>query len=95
MWRNLVRCRHAMTIFNIIFLKTVGHFFTILSLHKIYNNSFQMSLGSQLAGLVCQTGVHLNIAKGKQVIWRYLIRNGYDTTFFDVIFFSKRLVMFS
>ena len=67
------------------FLKTARNFFIILFLHKVDNISFQISLGSYLAALVWQTGVHRNVATGKEVKLLNLIRSSYDTTIFDVI----------
>ena len=71
------------------FSKTARNFLTILTLHKVDNISFQMSLGSHLAALVWQTGVHTNVARNKDVIWRNLVRSWHDTTKFDVIFFKN------
>ena len=71
------------------FSKTARNFLTILTLHKVDNISFQMSLGSYLAALVWQTGVHRNVARNKDVIWRNLVRSWHDTTKFDVIFFKN------
>ena len=71
------------------FSKTARNFLTILTLHKVDNISFQMSLGSHLAALVWQTGVHRNVARNKDVIWRNLLRSWHDITKFDVIFFKN------
>ena len=71
------------------FSKTARNFFTILSLNIVDNIPFQMSLGSHLAALVWQTGVHTNVARNKEVIWRNLVRSWHDTTKFDVIFFKN------
>ena len=87
-WRNLVRSWHDTTKFDVIFSKTARNFFTILSLNIVDNIPFQMSLGSHLAALVWQTGVHTNVARNKDVIWRNLVRSWHDTTKFDVIFFK-------
>ena len=76
------------------FSKTARNFLTILTLHKVDNISFQMSLGSHLAALVWQTGVHTNVARNKDVIWRDLLRSWHDTTKFDVIFFKKKPGLF-
>ena len=80
-WRNLS--------LMLYFSKTARNFFTILSLNIVDNNPFQMSLGSHLAALVWQTGVHTNVARNKDVIWRNLVRSWHDTTKFDVIFFKN------
>ena len=85
-WRNLVRSLHDTTTFDVIFFKNGSKFFTILSLNIVDNIPFQMSLGSHLAALVWQTGVHTNVARNKHVIWRNLVRSWHDTTKFDVIF---------
>ena len=73
------------------FSKTARNFFTILSLKKnmVDNIPFQMSLGSHLAALVWQTGVHTNVARNKEVIWRNLVGSWHDTTNFDVILFKN------
>ena len=88
-WRNLVRSWHDTTKFDVIFSKTARNFFTILSLNIVDNIPFQMSLGSHLAALVWQTGVHTNVTRNKDVIWRNLVRSWHDTTKFDVIFFKN------
>ena len=80
-WRNLS--------LMLYFSKTARNFFTILSLNIVDNIPFQMSLGSHLAALVWQTGVHTNVARNKDVIWRNLVRSWHDTTKFDVIFFKN------
>ena len=89
-WRNLVRSWHDTTKFDVIFFKNGSEiFFTILSLNIVDNIPFQMSLGSYLAALVWQTGVHTNVARNKDVIWRNLVRSWHDTTKFDVMFFKN------
>ena len=75
--------------FDVIFFKNGSNFFTILSLNIVDNILFQMSLGSHLAALVWQTGVHTNVARNKDVIWRNLVRSWHDTTKFDVILFKN------
>ena len=88
-WRNLLRSWHDTTKLMLYFSKTARNFFTILSLNIVDNISFQMSLGSHLAALVWQTGVHTNVARNKDVIWRNLLRSWHDTTKYDVIFFKN------
>ena len=80
--------------FMLYFSKTARNLFIILSLHKVDNISFQMSLSSHLAALVWQTGVHTHIARSKEVIWRDLVRWGHDTTYFDVIFLKNGSKLF-
>ena len=87
-WRNLVGSWHDTTLM-LYFSKTARNFLTILTLHNVDNISFQMSLCSHLAALVWQTGVHTNVARNKDVIWRNLVRSWHDTTKFDVIFFKN------
>ena len=87
-WRNLLRSWHDTTKFDVIFFKNGSNFFTIFSLNIVDNIPFQMSLGSHLAALVWQTGVHTNVARNKEVIWRNLVGSWHDTTKFDVIFFK-------
>ena len=77
------------------FSKTARNFFTILSLNIVDNIPFQMSLGSHLAALVWQTGVHTNVARNKDVIWRNLVRSWHDTIKFDVIFSKTALNFFT
>ena len=89
-WRNLVRSWHDTTKFDVIFFKkTARNFFTILSLNIVDNIPFQMNLGSHLAALVCQTGVHTNVARNNEVIWRNLVGSWHDTTNIDVILFKN------
>ena len=89
-WRNLVRSWHDTTKFDVIFLsKTARNFFTILSLNIVDIIPFQMSRDSHLSALVWQSGVHTNVARNKDVIWRNLVRSWHDTTKFDVIFFKN------
>ena len=72
-------------ILMLFFSKTARNYFIILSLHKVDNISFQMSLGSQLAALVWQTGVDRHIARSKEVIWRDLVRSWLSL----MLYFSK------
>ena len=91
MWYGEIWSEADMTQLSLMlyFSKTARNFFTILSLNIVYNIPFQMSLGSHLAALVWQTGVHTNVARNKDVIWRNLVRSWHDTTKFDVIFFKN------
>ena len=68
------------------FSKTARNFFIIRSLRKGNNSSLHMNLVSQLAALVCQPGVHRNIDKKNQVIWRHFSKSFQDMTILDVIF---------
>ena len=70
------------------FSKTARNFLTILTLHKVDNISFQMSLGSHLAALVWQTGVHRNVARIK--MWYGEIWSEADMTQLSLmLYFSK------
>ena len=91
MWYGEIWSEADMTQLSLMlyFSKTAQNFFTILSLNIVDNIPFQMSLGSHLAALVWQTGVHTNVARNKDVIWRNLVRSWHDTTKFDVIFFKN------
>ena len=91
MWYGEICSEADMTqlIWCYIFHKTARIFFTILSLNIVDNIPFQMSLGSHLAALVWQTGVHTNVARNKEVIWRNLVGSWHDTTNFDVILFKN------
>ena len=71
------------------FSKTARNFFIILSLRQVNNISFQMNLVSQLAALVCQPGVHRNIDKKNQVIWRHFGKSFQDMTILDVKFLQN------
>ena len=88
-WRNLAKADMTQLSFMLYFSKTARNFFTILSLNIVDNIPFQMSLGSHLAALVWQTGVHTNVARNKDVIWRNLVGSWHDTTKFDAIFFKN------
>ena len=88
-WRNLVRSCKTQLSLMLYFSKTARNFFTILSPNIVDNIPFQMSLGSHLAALVGQTGVHTNVARNKDVIWRNLVRSWHDTNRFDVIFLKN------
>ena len=87
-WRNLAKAEMTQLSLMLYFSKTARNF-TILSLNIVDNIPFQMSLGSHLAALVWQTGVHTNVARNKDVIWRNLVRSWHDTTKFDVILFKN------
>ena len=88
-WRNLAKADMTQLSLMLYFSKTAQNFFTILSLNIEDNISFQMSLGSHLAALVWQIGVHTNVARNKDVIWRILVGSWHDTTKFDVILFKN------
>ena len=88
-WRNLAKADMTQLSLMLYFSKTARNFFTILSLNIVDNIPFQMSLGSHLAALVWQTGVHTNVARNKEVIWRKLVGSWHDTTKFDVILFKN------
>ena len=90
MWYGEIWSEADMTQLSLMlyFSKTARNFLTILSLN-IDIIPFQMSLSSHLAALVWQTGVHTNVARNKDVIWRNLVRSWHDTTKFDVIFFKN------
>ena len=91
MWYGEIWSEADMTQLSLMlyFSKTARNFFTILSLNIVDNIPFQMSLGSHLAALVWQTGVHTNVARNKEVIWRNLVGSWHDTTKSDVIFFKN------
>ena len=91
MWYGEIWSEADMTQLSLMlyFSKTARNFFTILSLNIVDIIPFQMSLSSHLAALVWQTGVHTNVARNKDVIWRNLVRSWHDTTKFDVIFFKN------
>ena len=88
-WRNLAKADMTLLSLMLYYSKTARNFFTILSLSIVDNIPFQMSLGSHLAALVWQTGVHTNVARNKEVIWRNLVGSWHDTTNFDVILFKN------
>ena len=56
----------------------------ILSLGKVDNISFDMNLVSQLAALVCQSGVHRNNERRKHLIGRNLVISLYDILLDDI-----------
>ena len=66
------------------FSKTARNFFMILSLGKVDNISFHMNLVSQLAALVCQSGVHRNNEIRKHLIGRNLVISLYDILLDDI-----------
>ena len=76
MWYGEIWSEADMTQLSLMlyFSKTARNFFTILSLNIIDNIPFHMSLGSYLAALVWQTGVHTNVVRNKDVIWRNLAK---------------------
>ena len=91
MWYGEIWSEADMTQLSLMlyFSKTARNFFTILSLNIVDNIPFQMSLSSHLAALVWQTGVHTNVARNKEVIWRNLVGSWHDITNFDVILFKN------
>ena len=100
MWYDEIWSEADMTQLSLMlyFSQTAQNFFTILSLNILDNIPFQMSLGSHLAAPVWQAGVHTNVARNKDVIWRNLVRSWHDTnlvrswhdtTKFDVVFFKN------
>ena len=66
------------------FSKTARNFFMILSVSKVDNISFHMNLVSQLAALVCQSGVHRNKERRKHLIGRNLVISLYDILLDDI-----------
>ena len=80
--------------YMLYFSKTARNFFMILSLGKVNNISFHMNLVSQLAALIGQPGVHRNIDKKNQVIWRHFIKIFQDMTILDVIFLQNGSTFF-
>ena len=66
------------------FSKTARNFFMILSHNKVDNICFHMNLVSQLAALVCQSGVHRNKERRKQLIGRNLVISLYDILLDDI-----------
>ena len=66
------------------FSKPARNFFMILFLSKEDNISFHMNLVSQLAELVCQSGVHRNKERRKQLIGRNLVISLYDILLDDI-----------
>ena len=66
------------------FSKTARNFFMILSVGKEDNISFHMNIVSQLAALVCQSGVHRNKDRNKHLIGRNLVISLYDILLDDI-----------
>ena len=66
------------------FSKTVRNFFMMPSLSKEDYMSFHMNLVSQLAALVCQSGVHRNKERRKHLIGRNLVISLYDILLDDI-----------
>ena len=66
------------------FSKTARNFLMILSLFKEINISFHMNLVSQLAALVCQSGVHRNKERRKHLIGRNLVISLYYILLDDI-----------
>ena len=71
------------------FSKTYCNVFIILHLNNVDTISLQIRLHSKLEALVCENGVHRNLERRKQMIWRNLVRSSYEMTSFDVIFLKK------
>ena len=79
-----------MTIKDVIFLQNGLKFFMILSRDKVDNISFHMNLVSQLAALVCQSGVHRNKDRRKQLRGRNLVISLYVILLDDIFLKTAR-----
>ena len=91
---NIGKSLNDMTILDVIFLQTGSKFFHDTFSRQSRQYFFHINLVSQLAALVCQSGVHRNNDRRKQSIGRNLVISLYDILLDDV-FLKKRLEIFS